>query len=1166
MTHPADHKVRQRALDTAASFIVRAPAGSGKTRLLIQRYLALLATVDAPEEVIAITFTRKAAAEMRERVMRALDAARSVQVAEDEETVSLARAVVQRADALRWQLEFDPTRLRIQTIDALNASITRQMPLAARFGAQPESVDDADALHREAARATLALIDDDHPAAEHVAALLSHVDNDVRAAESLLARMLAAREKWLRHLHGFDDRVALEGAMQRARTRAIAEAARLFPADEKAETLALVRFSRPLRPEHRASTGVSQDDVPHAWPDPDTGEDALPVWLMAATLLLTQSGSLRKPGGVNVTAGFPLGETAQEKIDYSAWKKRMKDLLERLSGQSMDWVDAMASLRSLPDANYHEADWCILNAITSLLPVATAMLWHTFAQRGQCDFAEISQAAVRALGPDSEPTDLALALDYRIRHLLVDEFQDTSFAQFELLEKLVRGWSAGDGRTFFAVGDPMQSIYRFRNAEVGLYLRAMRFGVGEVSLEPLDLTVNFRSAVPVIEWINGSFAQLTPASDSEDLNRVPFAASSAHEDAPVHGAVSVHPLLLRDSQSEEEESASGNPGLQEATLVVQLVRAALQEPAPAKTAILVRSRTHLADIVPALKEAGIAFKAVELDPLAGRGVVRDLVALVRAMLHPADRVAWLALLRAPWCGLNSSELAMLMGGQSVSGGTLAPDARPVWDILQDESRLSALSDATRERVSRFAGQVANAQSAVHRVPLREWLEPLWLALLGPACLDQTSTLEDASAALDAIEAEAIVQTGGSAIEDFSALDRAIARLFAAPSNEARVELMTIHKAKGLEFDTVILPGLHRKTQGDARPLLVWHEEPDPQTGDAQLMIAPIREAGADDGADATYAYVQAQEKARQREEDARLLYVAATRAKRSLHLIGATKVKLEKGVETASPPPAASLLATLWPAVAADFERALNTPAVALGAFNPPVTENTNRLRQLARDAARPPLPPEIELPAQRVAPSPPARADFDWAGETARHAGSVVHLWLQNMAEEGIEHWSAERISDASQRIAVALVERGVAEADIAHVGARVADALTRTLADARGRWVLGVHKEARSEWRVSGLTEGRVAHMAIDRSFIDEQGTRWIIDFKTGTHEGGDREAFLDNERERYRAQLEGYAALVSELDRASGVHTEGAIKLGLYFPLLGGWREWEWRKGGA
>ena len=113
--------------------------------------------------------------------------------------------------------------------------------------------------------------------------------------------------------------------------------------------------------------------------------------------------------------------------------------------------------------------------------------------------------ALRALGTPDEPTDLLLSLDVRVHHLLVDEFQDTSNSQWELLERLTAGWEAGDGRTVFVVGDPMQSIYRFRDAQVGLFLHARRAGLPGVKLEPLTLSTNFRSQAKIVEWVNQVF-------------------------------------------------------------------------------------------------------------------------------------------------------------------------------------------------------------------------------------------------------------------------------------------------------------------------------------------------------------------------------------------------------------------------------------------------------------------------------------------------------------------------------------------------------------------------------------------------------------------------------------------------------------------------------------
>ncbi len=110
------------------------------------------------------------------------------------------------------------------------------------------------------------------------------------------------------------------------------------------------------------------------------------------------------------------------------------------------------------------------------------------------------------------PEDLALALGQRIRHILVDEFQDTSYTQFELLEKLTAGWEPGDGRTLFLVGDPMQSIYRFRQADVSLFLKARLEGIGAIRLEPLTLSVNFRSRPEIVEWVNRTF-RIDPAGE-----------------------------------------------------------------------------------------------------------------------------------------------------------------------------------------------------------------------------------------------------------------------------------------------------------------------------------------------------------------------------------------------------------------------------------------------------------------------------------------------------------------------------------------------------------------------------------------------------------------------------------------------------------------------------
>src|SRR5690606_44399 len=165
---PSDHAARARALDPAASFLVQAPAGSGKTELLTDRILALLATVNRPEEIVAITFTRKAASEMHARVMSKLAAGKGPQPAEahKQQSWDLAREVLQRDAQLGWNLLDYPARLSIRTIDALCAGFVRNMPWLSALGGLPAITDDADKYYLEAAKATLEMAEDDAAVAQ----------------------------------------------------------------------------------------------------------------------------------------------------------------------------------------------------------------------------------------------------------------------------------------------------------------------------------------------------------------------------------------------------------------------------------------------------------------------------------------------------------------------------------------------------------------------------------------------------------------------------------------------------------------------------------------------------------------------------------------------------------------------------------------------------------------------------------------------------------------------------------------------------------------------------------------------------------------------------------------------------------------------------------------
>jgi len=974
--HAADQVERRAALDVARSFIVQAPAGSGKTALLVERYLRLLAMVRKPEEIVAITFTRKAAAEMRARVTQQVSA-------------DLA------------------TRLRIQTIDALCASLTTQMPVLARFGAQPEIAEDASELYREAAARTLMEF------TPPVARLLAHLDNNVGEATALLAEMLARRDQWLRQTGAAPTRAELEAALGEERARRIGRAQAL-----------------------------------HAQASPELARE-----------VLTKEGNWRK-------ARPPAPEA-----------------LKAIPGLEA----ALAALLLLPPERYTEGQWQALEAILALLNPAVAQLLALFGERGAVDFTQIAHGALSALGTPEAPTDLLLSLDHRVHHLLVDEFQDTSNSQWELLERLTAGWEPGDGRTVFVVGDPMQSIYRFRDAQVGLFLHARDRGLPNVPLERLTLSTNFRSQGAIVDWVNRVFPGVLPAREDEASGAVAYAPS-----VPLHAP-----------------DAEGEPALDlfsdraaEARRVVEIAAQAR-----GKTAILVRNRSHLDSIVPALKAAGLRFRAVEFEQLGEKQVVQDLFALTRALTHLADRVAWLAILRAPWCGLTLDELAKFFEADRDS---------TIWELMRSQPRLAHM-------VSVLAPALANRL----RGTLRDQVEGVWLALGGPACVSDATDLEDAETFFDELER---LEDGGE-LEDFSALAGSLEKLYALPDVDAgpeAVEIMTIHKAKGLEFDTVVVPGLDRPPRSGRRPLFAWRA-----LAGGRLLLAPIDETGEEK--EPLYQYVRALDREAEDIEAGRLFYVAATRAQSRLHLLGCVKVD-EDGV--VKMPARRSLLGLAWAAVA----DSVRLPEAATASDDQVASLPAGELRRLAADFALPEAPAAAawSAPAQgREDEGPP----FDWAKEGVRLAGIVVHAWLQRIAEDGLRGWDAQRVDALRGGFVADLGRRGVAPGDLDHAAEIVISALKNALADPRGRWLLGPHPVARSEYRL----RTRDRRFRIDRVFEDADGKKWVVDYKTSEHEGGGLEAFLDQQRERYATQLDAYA------------HALGGASCGLYFPLQKGWREW-------
>ncbi len=1118
-----DTHVRREALDVGRSFIVQAPAGSGKTELLIQRFLALLATVAFPEEVVAITFTRKATAEMRGRVLLALDAADRPPPADEHarRTYTLARAVIQRDRDRSWALRANPSRLRIHTIDGLCARLARQMPWLSRLAGDALPVEDAGEYYREAARRTLALLEEGAPFAPPVSALLAHLDNDLARFESMIETMLARRDQWLKVLSkGRPDegnfRRELESALERTVNDSLEEVDAAIPGLLRQDLVAVGSYAgenlRLLEAENPVVRLAGITELPQP------AHPQLDAWRALASLLLTQEGVPRKR--LNKSVGIP----ADKSPHAVAMKDRAKALLAVLSGEQQ-FIAALGTVRDMPDPKYGDEQWAVLVALLEVLRFSSGLLRLVFAESGRVDFVELLSAARRALGDEETPTDLALSLDYRIAHILVDEFQDTSHSQFQLLNQLTAGWIPDDQRTLFLVGDPMQSIYRFREADVGVFLRAWHKGLRHVRLNRLALTANFRSTPGIIDWVNGTFPQVFPHADDESSGAVGYRPCASALGKDRGNAVALHALV--------------DPGPdQAAQVVVECVKEALSKAPQESIAILVRSRTHLGRILQRLDAGGIAHRGVELRPVLTTPAVHDLLSLTRALTHPADRVAWLAVLRAPWCGLLLADLAALAE---------AEPARCVPELLADPSLLPCLSPDGQKRLVRVAAVMLGAMAERGRKALRRQVEGVWQALGGPACVHRDA-YDDALICLDLIEQ---METE-SQVVDVDVLAHRLEALYATPvAGDARVEVMTIHKAKGLEFDTVIVPALERAPPPEGKRLLAWTQRAAGPTG-TDLLLAPLPRDDLDEPP--VYDFLNRAEESKRQLESARLLYVAATRARRRLHLVGSAARGAEAG--TLRRPPPRSLLAHLWPAAQAEFLRAEAADNRIPAASRIQTDERPTGSWRLPSAWVLPqPAPPVGARPLFAAGPAEDASQPiiFEWAGFSVRQVGTVVHDRLRLIAEEGVERWSAARIRATAPSLRRALAAEGMSDAQLKDSLETVLDALTAVLADPTGQWILSAeHQEAENELALSGVLDGRLVSVYIDRTFVDADGVRWIVDYKSGRHEGASRDDFLDREQERYAPQLERYARLMANIEHRP-------ISVGLYLPLLGGWRCW-------
>ena len=1086
---PIDAEVRELAARPTGNWVLRAPAGSGKTTLLVTRFLELLSRVEKPEEVLAITFTRKATAEMRERILESLKNPASARPIGLVEAAERAR---HRGLSKGWEFIANPSRLKIQTIESFRRSLVEASPVEAGIAPKTQLVEDARHLYGEAVDRAFRLVMRGEASASCVAQLLRLENNDPARVRRQLVDMLGKRDQWRGKLFSSDS--SAEGSAFERQRWLQAHMHGLW---------SLVKGR--IRP-HELARLVSLDDFL-----PEQAVLTNPAtWRRLARLLLTKHGTFRE----QAPAMNP-----DQKVVWNAIRVPDCPISEHM----------LRAAKLLPDPIPTAREQARLVILKDSLGLVLEELHALFDECNTIDLVELGFGASRSLGDDELPTDLIIALDYSIKHILVDEFQDTSVTQSEFLHSLIREWTPGDDRSFFAVGDPMQSIYGFREAEVGLFSLAEAQGVGRpinhtqraVGLQSACLKTNFRSQPHLVDWVNQVFPSAFGESGGSAQGSVRFEPAVALAEAPQRApqlGVQFHLFQKGEGSSEDDHD--------EARFIARHADALLAEFPQDSLAVLLRSRSHTPTLLEALRSRKLAHQGYELDPLHDEPVVQDMLSLAKSIASATNRLANYSLLRSPAAGLSLASLHRLSQGPlgQISTGKL----------MQDQNFVQWLSGAEASALQRLTPLLSDFRAEYGRSPPRSLLERAWIKSgLAAAYIDERSR-SSVQALLSLIEQQ------GRAWIDFQALDAALEGLYAPAVSEARLRLMTIHQAKGLEFDHVILPFTAKGTKSEQGPPLRWYQY------DAEFLLA-TRHGRKEEGS--AYEWLDHQHKARVLNEAKRVLYVAVTRAKKSLCLTGSLA---HSSMEPAphgltltekSKPRADALIAPVWKllATSAKLHSATEHPAKPLGN-----RRNKRPLRRLPQDFDWRPkkelpsinLTNALTLPEETAndrAPAPTsAMNSLDaWSPSLSTIVGTVVHEGLRWLSLEPCEADAEARVHRMGPLIRRWLLREWLEGQTLESALRQANRHLLRALKHKDCQWILGPRQSAESERDFSAFLDNRLVNIRVDRTFI-EAGKRFIIDYKTSSPRA--RESRLDfrkRQAEEHRPQLQAYARVFRELE---------------------------------
>lgn len=1135
MTQAPDIHIRREALDRRRSFILEAPAGSGKTALLTARFLSLLADVGHPRQILAVTFTRKAAAEMADRITRTLRQAQdntnnAPANSWEAHLLELAR------NALKVHPDWDvllrsPDAFMVDTFHGFCGRVARNWPLEAQTPPAFALLDEigqnalldasvADYLHAFAC-------DDPRLDPAEITAFqrrMAAANNNVHVISNQLVDLLARRDRLDGLIPVFQHPRATDELVSRTEQLAELYLRRLndYFVRHTENWLALRRYLNENKTDlpTPAVAGFAKAGLAEALSSdiPRMALRDVSAWQSAAEVFLVKTGTPRK-------------QFKSVEFGENFTKTPLADFIRVLP---QDIALILNFTREWPNAG----DPVGFEALSDFMRLARGALecfGNMMHARG-LDFMELELAALRAFNQVDRPGESLIFFHEHLRHILVDEAQDMNDTQVRILSALTEGWEPDDGRTIFIVGDPKQSIFRFRRAEVSLFNSLKtnglpRRGEAALPLSALSLSANFRSRPHLVAFANTVFARVM-ATPNKAFDEVEFNTSEpARQEVATPMPVTIGLFYCRHANNRQANlPLKSEARAQEARYVADRVNELHQHDRAANVAILIPARTHLTPYVRAMEALSLPVRLMEGVPMLDCPEVRHLVNLFKALLRPHDDVAWAGALRAPWCRVPVATLEKLATMQE-----------PAWwgDKITGPGRQA------HPEIVRFNTALHKVRPDFGRESYAVSLQRLWEELDGPTAVVRmcgSAGLANGMRCLDLLSQ----CPEGRGEETLDMLERLLDRAYTPPDPHAAfspVAIMTIHKAKGLEFDHVFVVGLDREAGGRAA-----RRERDtaflmdrlPQ-GKRELLAATAGDLRTD-ARPLAHLLLSDLGLRRNAAEYKRLIYVAVTRARESLTLSGLILQTASEKERKVSP----SAIAWLD---AMDQERVFaGLPVQVLKNPLPSQTQIPVIAPPKQFPAPAPfkpePLPYLIRSPSKIEDETATAmRSGADEADPDARARGVIMHRLFETLARgEPVPQMAA---------VAAALDMEGITPERHCAMAKEIIGECHRAWEFKALAALRNAATEMIPEWAVEDCLDKNVIRVGRIDLVLKTANGIVLVDFKTG-RPGPDSDAWLVAELARYRPQLVAYREMAAKALGAPPTRIQAV----LFFTALLGW----------